>query len=133
MIIVEKRNAARAAYWGIVVYCAMSLAVRFGDTLGRDASVLTPQASALAWLADARAQFAAIVAAAAAGYFWPAKMGYPNEDSIGRAALLAPILGLLFLALHNEYGFNLDFWSGLQFGFLAGALIPPRTDKQPKP
>lgn len=132
MIIVEKRKAARAAYWGIIVYCAMSLALRFAETMGRDASVLAPQPAALAWLADARAQFAAILAAAAAGYYWPARIGYPNEDSIGRAALLAPLLGVLFLALHHEYGFNLDFWSGLQFGFLAGAIIPPRTDKQPK-
>lgn len=133
MIVIEKRRAARGAYWGLVVYCAISLTSRYLADLLERGGMRAPEPSQMVWLADARVQFAAILGAAIAGYYLPTKVGYPNEDSIGRALLLAPLLGVLFLALHYEYGFNLDFWSGLQFGFLAGALIPPRVDKKDKP
>lgn len=131
MIVVEKRRAARGAYWGIIAFCAVNLASRFvANAAAGHASLLDPHPLVVALLADARVHLGAILAAAAAGYFWPGRRGYPNEDGVGRGLLLAPIVGVIFLGLRDEYGFNLDFWTGLQFGFLAGAIIPPREDKK---
>jgi len=130
MIIIEKRRAGRAAYWGLIAFCAISLAARFVASAGAgNISLLDPSPLAVALFADARVHLTVIAAATIAGYALPGKRGYPNEDNVGRGLLLAPILGVIFLALHSEYGFNLDFWSGLQFGFLAGAVIPPREEK----
>jgi hypothetical protein len=131
MIIIQKRRAGRAAYWGLIAFCALSLAARFvGSAASGNASLLDPSPLAVSLLGDARVHFAAILAAALAGYALPGKRGYPSEDNVGRGLLLAPLLGLVFLALNSEYGFNVDFWSGLQFGFLAGAVIPPREAKK---
>lgn len=131
MIIIQKRKAGRAAYWGLIAFCAVSLASRFVAGAGSgNGSILDQPTLAMTLLADARVHLAAILVAALAGYVMPGKRGYPNEDNVGRALLLAPILGVIFLALHSEYGFNVDFWSGLQFGFLAGAIIPPREEKK---
>lgn len=131
MIIIHKRKAARAAYWGLIAYCAIGLASRFvAGAASGGASILDPSPLAVSLLADARVHLAVILAAALAGYALPVKRGYPNDDSVGRGLLLAPLLGLIFLALNSEYGFNVDFWSGLQFGFLAGAVIPPREEKK---
>lgn len=133
MIIIQKRKAGRAAYWGLITFCAVSLASRFvAGAASGNASILDPHPLMVSLLADARVHLAAIVVATVAGYVVPGKRGYPTEDNVGRGLLLAPILGLIFLGLQSEYGFNVDFWSGLQFGFLAGAIIPPREEKKNK-
>ncbi len=131
MIIIQKRRAGRAAYWGLIAFCAISLAARFvAGAASGEASILDPSPLAVGLLGDARVHLGVILVAAIAGYALPGRVGYPNEDNVGRGLLLAPILGIIFMALHGEYGFNVDFWSGMQFGFLAGAVIPPREDKK---
>lgn len=134
MIVIQKRKAGRAAYWGLIAFCSVSLASRFvASAASGNASLLDPHPLAVALLADARVHMAVILVATIAGYLIPGRRGYPTEDNVGRGLLLAPLVGLIFMGLNDEYGFNVDFWSGLQFGFLAGAIIPPREEKKPKP
>lgn len=131
MIIIDKRRVTRAAFWGVLAYCAISLAARFfAEAISGAGSVVDAPPTAILLLGNAKAQLAAIALATAAGYVLPLSFGRPNEDSVGRAFLLAPVVGVIFMGLRDEYGFNLDFWSGVQFGFLAAAIIPPREDKK---
>jgi len=131
MIVVDKRKAARAAYWAVVALCGVStigpvLVRMFAARLSEGG----PAAQSVTTAFDNPNTYVVVaLVAGGAGYFWTRPSGYPSTDNVLRAVLLGAVLGVLFIAFSRSLGFDLDFWSGFRFGFLAGALIPPPSEK----
>jgi hypothetical protein len=132
MLIIEKRKGARAAYWAFASLCGL---VGVGPMIppllpadllvhGVAARVLVP-----VLLADVNTYVIVALAAALLGILWPGRLGYPNSDNVGRAALLAVVMGVMFVALPHYFDVNTTFWRGLAFGFFAAAVIPPFAEK----
>jgi hypothetical protein len=131
MIVIEKRKAARAAYWAVLAYFSLTilgpLLADFipGEIAAGDARV--------SWMAETlrsgvNEYVLAGVLAALVGYAWPRELGYPTRDGVERACLLGLVLGVVFIGLTHYIQADIGFISGFKFGFVSGVVTQPAGD-----